>query len=80
MTSGTDYRYLVNQSSAVRALEFHPCHCIGPQGGAPACPCLMRGRRLNNCIRAIEAPPKPRIRVKAISRVLASEQGGAGRG
>lgn len=20
------------------------CFCIGPQAGAPACPCLMRGR------------------------------------
>lgn len=23
--------------------QVHSCNCIGPQGGQPLCPCMMRG-------------------------------------
>lgn len=27
---------------------LRPCHCIGPQGGEPLCPCAMRSVTIEN--------------------------------
>ena len=28
--------------------EVRACNCIGPQGGDPVCPCMMRGVRMRD--------------------------------
>lgn len=46
--------------------EFTACYCVGPQGGAPACPCKMRARAV-----ASSSSPKPMV-AKPIDRGILS--------
>jgi hypothetical protein len=54
--------------------EAHACNCIGPQNGAPVCPCRMPAyQELQAGKRALEILAKihkPRIRVKAGSNLV----------
>jgi hypothetical protein len=40
---------------------LHACHCIGPQGGQPACPCQMRSVTIENgrYVRRVDLGPAP---------------------
>lgn len=51
------------------ASEMRVCHCIGPQNGAPACPCMMpehnRRKHADLALEILKRIGKPRVRVKA---------------
>jgi hypothetical protein len=53
------------------------CNCIGPQNGEPRCPCMMgayreqqAGKSALEFLRKLALHGKPRVRVKAGSRVV----------
>jgi hypothetical protein len=56
-------------SADVPGHEMRACNCIGPQNGAPACPCMMPEHNRREQGRMLEilrrAASKPRVRVPA---------------
>ncbi|WP_127399560.1 hypothetical protein [Mesorhizobium sp. M4A.F.Ca.ET.090.04.2.1] len=55
--------------------ELRPCFCTGPRNGDPVCPCQMQHLSHHEAAdfelwlkRRLAHLPKPRVRVKAISR------------
>lgn len=54
--------------------QTHACNCVGPQNGAPACPCMMpehNRRKMADMALEILTRHKPRIRVPAGRREVA---------
>lgn len=64
------------QGTAVKSGErMRACNCIGPQNGAPACPCMMpehNRRKMADMALEIFMRGKPRVRVKAGRREVAA--------
>lgn len=58
-----DYRLGVNQPAwpSTRADQVYQCGCIGPQDGAPVCPCRMRSLRIQHgrYVEIIDHGPAP---------------------
>lgn len=58
-------------TSDVPGREMRACNCIGPQNGAPACPCMMpeynRRKLADTALEILKRriSSKPRVRVKA---------------
>lgn len=54
--------------------QTHACNCIGPQNGAPACPCMLpehnRRKMADMALEILTRRPKPRVRVKCGREVI----------
>lgn len=59
---------ILRKDDPVMLHACNACNCIGPQNGAPACPCMMpehnRRKMADLALEILTRRPKPRVRVK----------------